>query len=319
MSDLIFTEPKRKYLNEYLKACREAVEADDTEWMPIKKVRLKYFRFFALRSFKRMKSGKDTGGYPLTITYWCIEDGRFIGECQIRPKLKGGDLRRIGNVGYSVRPSERGKGHGRKILAYAVKAMQKNGIYPIIACCHKDNPSSAYCLVKEGFRLTGSGRDDEGKPVNVYELRYEKDESGAFRPCELSCGAVVFTRVEDGVKYMLVRSVSGEYGFPKGHIEGDETERQTALREVKEETDLNVVLDADFCVRTSFRLPQKQNVMKHVTYFLAEYKDQKPKPQPGEISGIELLDHDSAYRSLRHADLKALLDGADAYIREKLI
>ena len=54
---------------------------------------------------------------------------------------------------------------------------------------------------------------------------------------EKSCGAVVFTRKDDGeIRYVLVKQRSGRYCFPKGHVEGAETEHQTALREIWEET-----------------------------------------------------------------------------------
>ena len=58
---------------------------------------------------------------------------------------------------------------------------------------------------------------------------------------ERSCGAVLFT-VRDGVPlYVLVQE--NYYGFPKGHMEAGETERKTAIREIREETGLEVKLD----------------------------------------------------------------------------
>ena len=35
---------------------------------------------------------------------------------------------------------------------------------------------------------------------------------------EKSCGAVVFTKVKEQVKYLLVANLEGIYGFPKGHV-----------------------------------------------------------------------------------------------------
>lgn len=65
---------------------------------------------------------------------------------------------------------------------------------------------------------------------------------------EKSCGAIVYT-VENGViKYLLVEENSGFHSFPKGHLENEETEEQTAIREIKEETDLEVELITDFKV-----------------------------------------------------------------------
>ena len=64
---------------------------------------------------------------------------------------------------------------------------------------------------------------------------------------EISCGAILYTHENGTRKYLLIREkYSGEYGFPKGHTENGETGRETALREVKEETGLDVILQGDF-------------------------------------------------------------------------
>ena len=55
---------------------------------------------------------------------------------------------------------------------------------------------------------------------------------------EKSCGAVVFTREGGEVRYVIIQSLEGYYGFPKGHMEGSETEQETALREIREEVGL---------------------------------------------------------------------------------
>ena len=57
---------------------------------------------------------------------------------------------------------------------------------------------------------------------------------------EKSCGAVIFTRDEEDLKFVLIKNLEGSYGFPKGHVEDNETEEETALREVKEEVGLDV-------------------------------------------------------------------------------
>ena len=60
---------------------------------------------------------------------------------------------------------------------------------------------------------------------------------------EKSCGAIVFS-YENGIRKYVITRGTGIYkefcGFPKGHMEPGETETETALREVKEETGLDV-------------------------------------------------------------------------------
>ena len=56
---------------------------------------------------------------------------------------------------------------------------------------------------------------------------------------EYSCGAVVFTRENGHILFAVVQEQSGAYSFPKGHMENNETEMETARREILEETGLN--------------------------------------------------------------------------------
>ena len=56
---------------------------------------------------------------------------------------------------------------------------------------------------------------------------------------EKSCGCII---IENG-KVLLIQQTKGHWGFPKGHVEAFETESETAIREVKEETNLDVKID----------------------------------------------------------------------------
>ena len=58
---------------------------------------------------------------------------------------------------------------------------------------------------------------------------------------EKSCGCLV---VNQG-KVLMIQHNEGHWDFPKGHMEVGESEEDTALREVKEETNINVVLDSE--------------------------------------------------------------------------
>ena len=53
---------------------------------------------------------------------------------------------------------------------------------------------------------------------------------------EKSCGCIVF----NNGKVLVEESISGFYGFPKGHIENGESEEECAIRETKEECNLDV-------------------------------------------------------------------------------
>ena len=53
---------------------------------------------------------------------------------------------------------------------------------------------------------------------------------------EKSCGAIVYNN--EG-KVLIVQHNAGHWDFPKGHVENNETEVETAVREVKEETNID--------------------------------------------------------------------------------
>lgn len=134
---------------------------------------------------------------------------------------------------------------------------------------------------------------------------------------EVSCGAVIFTRSGGTLKYVVIRSLEGVCGFPKGHMEGSETEEETALREISEEVGLQVTLLPGFRAEDSYPLPRRPRVVKRVIYFLATCDGSQPlRPQRSELSGAEWMDFDEAMRSFRFDGVKRILREADAYLKE---
>ena len=102
---------------------------------------------------------------------------------------------------------------------------------------------------------------------------------------EKSCGALVIRKNGEQYDLVLLRHrFGGHWSFPKGHVEAGETERQTALREVKEETGLSIRLYDGFreCVEY---FPQA-GVKKQVVYFLGEALGDGLVRQEEEISEL---------------------------------
>ena len=78
-----------------------------------------------------------------------------------------------------------------------------------------------------------------------------------------SCGFVVYKELNDKRLYLIIRTSNGEYGFPKGHVEENETERETAIRELKEETNIEVQIVDGFRCKIEYKFPNKEDVIKN--------------------------------------------------------
>ena len=129
---------------------------------------------------------------------------------------------------------------------------------------------------------------------------------------EKSCGAVVY-RLENGCPlYLIERMALGHTSIPKGHVEGNETEEETALREIREETNLSVQLDTGFRHLVSYS-PQP-GVMKDVVFFVARALEGEMINQECEVSALEWMPLDAAIAAVTYVTDKETLRLADAYI-----
>lgn len=133
---------------------------------------------------------------------------------------------------------------------------------------------------------------------------------------EKSCGAVVFTRADKDIEYVIIQSLEGYYGFPKGHCEQDETETETALREIFEETGLRVQILTGFRYVDEHTIPGRPGVIKQVVYFLAEYAHQEIQYQKEELLNARLMSYCDAMKAFHWESSKAILHLADDYINE---
>ena len=135
---------------------------------------------------------------------------------------------------------------------------------------------------------------------------------------EKSCGAVVFTRESGEVRYVLVEQRSGNYSFPKGHVEPGETETETALREIWEETGLRPDLIPGFRDGETYVIVKKQGAVKDVVYFLAEYSGQDIRPSVTDAVSADLFSFEEALKALPTENRKKVLIRADEFIHSRL-
>ncbi len=96
-----------------------------------------------------------------------------------------------------------------------------------------------------------------------------------------SCGVIPYRMSGADREYLIVfEQFSKCWSLPKGHMESGETEQQTALRELKEETGLSAVLDCNS--RVTIQYPLCPIGQKQVVLFLGKVSG-IPKIRPGEI------------------------------------
>ena len=132
---------------------------------------------------------------------------------------------------------------------------------------------------------------------------------------EKSCGAIVYRRFHGNIEILLIKHVnSGHWSFPKGHVEGDETELETARREIKEETGLDVILDQTFLETVSYS--PRRDTQKIVVYFLALARNYDFVPQEEEIAEIRWVDIVRAARMLTYENDKTIVNKARAAIKQ---
>ena len=105
-------------------------------------------------------------------TYFCFDTEKniFVGAVNIRHYLNDKLLFSGGHIGDGIRPSERGKGLGTKMIALALDECRKLGIRDVLMCCDKGNIASARTIEKNGGVLENEVSED-GVPVLRYWIK----------------------------------------------------------------------------------------------------------------------------------------------------
>ncbi|WP_297953523.1 NUDIX domain-containing protein [uncultured Lactobacillus sp.] len=134
---------------------------------------------------------------------------------------------------------------------------------------------------------------------------------------EHSAGAVIYReRRDEELEYLIVQSVvNHNWGFPKGHLENNETAEEAAKREVFEEVDLKPNFDFAFKAQTEYQLTADK--AKTVVYFVASYvAGQEVKTQKEEILASKWVSLAEAKQYLTVHEKMAVLTKAQNYIEQ---
>ena len=126
---------------------------------------------------------------------------------------------------------------------------------------------------------------------------------------ETSAGGVVVRCGPEGPTFLVILDSYKNWGFPKGHLDGDETPEQAARREVEEETGLSELIMREelSVIDWHFRF-QGKLIHKYCHFFLYESKSGDPVPQRDEgITDCRWIGFDEALSTIRYENARGVL------------
>ena len=131
---------------------------------------------------------------------------------------------------------------------------------------------------------------------------------------EKSAGAVVYRDSLEGRRYLLLQN-AGRWDFPKGGREKGESELQTVIREVGEETGLKGIEMVPGFRRAIeyFYRREGKNIHKQVVYLLARTEDDKVKIS-FEHQGFGWFPYREAVEKASYENSKVTLVEAEKYV-----
>ena len=133
---------------------------------------------------------------------------------------------------------------------------------------------------------------------------------------ERSAGAVVYRNSKHGRLFLLLQN-GGRWDFPKGGVEKGESELQTVVREVEEETgvkDLKILPGFRKVIEYFYRRDGK-NIHKQVVYVLGTTKEEQVKIS-FEHQGFGWFPYREAVERASYENSKITLKEAEEFIRE---
>ena len=109
--------------------------------------------------------------WTVVDTFFAVreEDGAVVGTLEVRHRLETEYLARYaGNIGYSVRPSQRRRGYATRMMELALDHARHLGLSEVMVGCYTDNIPSRKVIEHHGGRLREVKPYLNGKPMYVF-------------------------------------------------------------------------------------------------------------------------------------------------------
>lgn len=189
--------------------------------------------------------------------------------------FKHGDL--VYPVNYGYIPG-RMAGDGEEQDAYILGVSEPIAAFDgrvIGAILRKNDCEDKLVVAPEGMRF------HQGQIAEATHFQEQYFDTQVISLFHKSCGVLPWREVDGKLEFLIVfEQFSQCWSLPKGHMEAGESEIQTALRELREETGLTALLDPN--TRAVIEYPIFQNGCKQVVFFSGQVSG-TPKARPGEI------------------------------------
>ena len=137
---------------------------------------------------------------------------------------------------------------------------------------------------------------------------------------EPTSGGIVFRMSRDGkdIEILLIQDSKNRWTIPKGHIEPGETAKQTAVREIGEESGLHHVKVLTWLGKIHFKYRRQDKLVLMTTQiYLVRALDQHEKPQKEKwMNGIRWFTFNDALDAIEYEDIEKLMLIAKKKIRD---
>lgn len=172
--------------------------------------------------------------------------------------------------------------------------------------------------IKKRIQIEILNKRLKNNKIEILEYISNKYSKSFLLEKENCAGAVIYRKINGKYKYLLVKVTNGNWGFSKGHIEPNESLKETAIREVKEETnlDIDIVDENKFFEEINYLIYyENKKSIKNIVYFLGKVNNvNNIRIDEYEIDEYKWLEFNKAYEKISYLAQKKVLLSAHLYL-----
>lgn len=149
------------------------------------------------------------------------------------------------------------------------------------------------------------------KPIKKVKKVWQKRRPGSIKEVvrEPTAGGVVYRKKNGKIEILLIQDAKDRWTVPKGHIEEGESARETAEREVREETGLQRMDVTSWLGKINFRYRRQNSLVLMTThiYLIEGQGDTDDLKKEEWMNGIKWFEAMDAYDKIEYDDIGKLI------------